>query len=210
MQSPPAPPAPPGVSPAAGQRSLARVWERARTSGSQTRTRPGLRGSSAFPLPSLPEQAGPVSVSHPPANPFGRESHGRKWKQASVPAQHLSHAATSVSGIQRSRSRFPRRTEGLAPGCASTATAGLPAPCGVSKLGIPSPQNPSKGLCCPWQERLGRGGKTQTCAEVVGRAEAGQEWQGSPGRAGLQGLPPPVPSLPPAVAIVPFSHREPV
>lgn len=152
--------------------------------------------------PSLPEQAGQGSTSHSPANPIGRESH--KWELEPAPAQHLSHAIARVSGIQRSRSRFPLRTEGLALVSTSTATAGLPIPCGVSKLGIPSPETPLRACVVPGREGSGRGGKRQTCAEVVGRAEAGQDWQGCPGRAGLQGLPPPVPSLSPAVAIVPF------
>ncbi|CAN8196874.1 unnamed protein product [Coccothraustes coccothraustes] len=105
MRSPPAP-RPLRGEPSGGERPPARVRERERTSGSETRTRPGLSGYSAVSLPSLPEQAGPVFASHPPSNPFGRESHHRKWEQAPVLAQHLSQADARVSGIQRSR--FPR------------------------------------------------------------------------------------------------------
>lgn len=153
-------------------------------------------GRSGVRLPTLPQ-------------PFRATMTQAQWEQAPGPAQHLCHVFARVSGIQRSRSRFPRRTEGLALGTASAATVGLPTPCGVSELGIPSPQNPSEGLCCPWQAGSGRGGKRQTCAGVVGRAEAGQDWQGSPARAGLQGLPPTAPSLPPPSPSSPFHTGSP-
>ncbi|XP_053857588.1 collagen alpha-1(III) chain-like [Vidua macroura] len=101
MRSPPAAPAPPGVSPVAGQRPPARVRERARTSGSETRTRPGLRGYSPFPLPSLPEQAG--------------SAHARRLPRSALPLPtHIVSQALAASDFHtRGAARRPRLLSGL-------------------------------------------------------------------------------------------------
>lgn len=220
---------PPGVSVAAGQRRLAcpgagedgrirhphgagaarilgapaRRWRRGRGSrGRAAALRPG-------PHPTPAGSHLPTRASSPPLP--GRKLHSHKRERAPAPAQRLSHGPvflgpSGAAAVPRAELRtfLPAVFQQLQQGCLLHVEQG-------SWGSLPPPQNPFnenpfKGLCCPREEGSGQGRERAKLCKVVGRAEARQHWQGSPGKAGLQGLPPPAPSLPPAVAIVRFSH----